>query len=82
MLYANAVKKLQKTYTADKVQDDDRIVRADAGTHWISVYRNGGGSDQVAVIHVGRKGDEADSHSDYFPGCYPKTLAQAIAFAR
>ncbi|MEE9367019.1 MAG: hypothetical protein V3W44_10055 [Dehalococcoidales bacterium] len=44
----------------------------------LSFIRNGGGSTAVC-LHVKRAEEMADSHTDYFPGSFYRTIKSAIA---
>lgn len=79
MTTANAIKILSK-YT--KVQKEEgtnlyRAVKADAqGDYYEIRFHDQGG--EAICLHTQRTSEIADSQSDYFPGSFWDTMAQAL----
>jgi hypothetical protein len=93
MKLSNAVKKLEREGWAVTAEEPRRDIitgammlpcfhhaRKAGNRHVITVSRNGGG-DEVATIKVGSVTDRDDPITDYYPGTYCDSLAQAIRIA-
>ena len=78
MKFINALKVLHKA--SFDVDGGGSYLKATlAGFRYgISIYRNGGGSENVATIKTFPVGVPDDPQTDYFPGTYWPSLRQAI----